>query len=194
MKRVFIIHGLGASPDSNWFSWLKDELEHVGYEVEVPVMPNTNNPRTDSWISKISEVVGKADKDTYFVGHSLGCLAIVKYIETLPRDTQIGGAIFVAGFFFLSALLSDIWSDYTIREIYEDWSKHPVDFNKVRSHLKSSIAIFSDNDPWVPLENGDVFSNELNSKVIVEHNAGHLTGGFEFTEFHHILDAVLEII
>jgi predicted alpha/beta hydrolase family esterase len=30
MKRVIIIHGWEASPESNWFPWLKNELEKKG--------------------------------------------------------------------------------------------------------------------------------------------------------------------
>ncbi|PIN68395.1 hydrolase, partial [Candidatus Woesearchaeota archaeon CG11_big_fil_rev_8_21_14_0_20_57_5] len=36
MKTVFIFHGTEGYPEENWFSWLKQELERIGYQVVVP--------------------------------------------------------------------------------------------------------------------------------------------------------------
>ena len=35
----FIIHGIYATPEANWFPWLKKELESRGNEVIVPKFP-----------------------------------------------------------------------------------------------------------------------------------------------------------
>ncbi len=39
--------------------------------------------RIQNWILKIARAVKTADKNTYFVGHSLGCQGIARYIESL---------------------------------------------------------------------------------------------------------------
>ena len=83
MKRVIIIHGYRGKPETNWKPWLKSELESNGFAVEVPAMPNTDRPTVSEWINKITEVVGEPSLNTYLIGHSLGCIAILRYLESL---------------------------------------------------------------------------------------------------------------
>ena len=80
-----------------WFPWLKRELEERGFQVFIPHLPDSDKPRIEKWIPALADAVGTADANTYFVGHSMGCQAIARYVETL--DQKIGGAVFVAGFF-----------------------------------------------------------------------------------------------
>lgn len=47
MKKAYIIHGWEGRPDSNWFPWLKTELESQGFAVEVPQMPNAAHPKME---------------------------------------------------------------------------------------------------------------------------------------------------
>lgn len=86
-------------PNENWFPWLKKELEKSNFEVFVPQLPESGNPRIQNWVPKLAESVGVPDEQTYFVGHSLGCQTITRYLESLPKNIKVGGAVFVAGFF-----------------------------------------------------------------------------------------------
>ena len=44
-------------------------------------MPNPSRPEIDSWVSFLKEKVGKLDERTYFVGHRVGCQAIMRLLE-----------------------------------------------------------------------------------------------------------------
>src|SRR3989344_9648272 len=134
-KRVFIIHGWEGYPEENWFPWLKKELKVEGFEVFVPQMPDADNPRIEKWIPKITEIVVTADRDTYFVGHSMGCQAIARYLETLPENTKVGGVIFVAGFF---KRLTNLEDDDVVRSVSREWLTTPLDLKKVKTCLKKS--------------------------------------------------------
>lgn len=161
-KRVIIVHGWDGKPDSNWFPWLQDELEQRGFEVHVPQMPGGEHPKLSQWVHTIGELVAIPDMNTYFVGHSLGAIAIVRYLETLPLDMNVGGAVFVAGFA----------KDLDVPEIAE-FTREPVNFEKVKAQAKSFVAIASRDDGQVPLDIALDFQKSLGAELILENNAGH---------------------
>jgi hypothetical protein len=169
MKRVFIVHCWQGHPDNFWYPWLKKELERTGFEVFVPEMPDTDNPKIGPWVETLSNLVGAVDEDTYFVGHSIGCQTIMRYLETLPTDAQIGDAVFVAGWFNLPNLETQEEKD-----VAEPWLTTEIDTAKLTAMLKDKLSvILSDDDPHVPLSDGELFRDRLGAKVIIEHDMGH---------------------
>ena len=192
MRRVFIIHRWSGGPEDDWRLWLKNELQKLGYEVLVPNMPDIDTPVIKKWVGKLSEVVGLPDSKTYFVGHSIGCQTIARYLESLPEGVKVGGAVFVGGFF---KHLTGLESDLETQTVRKDWLETPLDLMQVKSHLPKSVAIFSDNDPFVPLDNQDDFRDKLGSRILVEHNKGHFNDeGLGTKELPIVLEAVLELI
>ncbi len=173
MKRVIIVHGWESYPEDCWFPWLKRELEKNGFEVLVPQLPDAANPKIENWVPYLAKIVGEPDENTFLVGHSIGCQTILRYLETLPENVKIGGAVFVAGFFKV------ILDTNEEEETAKPWLQTPIDFQKVRTHLSKSVAIFSDNDPFVPLDNADDFRDKLGSEIIIEKQKGHFSGGLD---------------
>lgn len=187
-KRIFIIHGWGGYPEEGWFPWLKQELERRVYSIAVPAMPESGEPKIESWVSHLSDVVGIADENTFFVGHSIGCQAILRYLESLPANIKVGGAVFVAGFFTLTNI-----DNPEEKEIAKPWLETPIDFEKIKQHTEKFIAIFSDNDPYVPLDNKDIFADNLGAKIIEEHDKKHFSGSTGTIELPVVLASILEI-
>ncbi len=187
MKRVFIVHGWDGYPQEGWFPWLKQELEKRGFSVQVPVMPHTEKPMIEEWVPYVSNIVGDVDRETYFVGHSMGNQAILRYLEGLPTDRNVGGAVFVAGFFELMGL------DEEEQEIAKPWLDTSIDCAKVKQHASKFVAIFSDNDPVVPLHNQELMEQKLGAKTIVEKGKGHFSGDDGVRELPSALHAVLDI-
>jgi len=167
-KRVFIIHGWGGGPEGACLPWLKTKLEEKGFEVVASQMPNTAVPIIKDWVNYISKLVGTPDEQTYFVGHSIGCQAIMRYLQTI--DKKVGGALFIAGWFMLENLESeDI-------EIAKPWvEKSTINFEKLKRVSKNYVEIISDNDPFGGFEeNRKIFLEKLGAKVIILNNAGHI--------------------
>lgn len=87
------------------------------------------------------------------------------------------------------------------RQIIKNWLQNHkdlsleefIDLQKVRSHLKKSVAIFSDNDPWVPLDNQDDFKEKLGSEIIIEHGMGHFNEGAGIKILPIVLQALIGI-
>ena len=190
VKRVFIVHGWEGFPEEGWFPWLKEELKKRNFAVSVLKMPRPERPDIKIWVSFLSRAVKISDKDTYFVGHSIGCQTILRYLESLPKDAKAGGTVFVAGWFSLTPVATEEEGAY---EIVWPWLKTKIIFDKVLNHTKKFVAIFSDNDPYVPMENIKIFQDKLNAKIIFEKNKGHFSGSDNVTKLPSLLKEVLEI-
>ncbi len=189
-KRVFIVHRWDGRPGDIWYPWLKAELEKNGFEVHVPVMPKRDEPRIKVWVPALAKAVGVPDEQTYFVGHSIGCQTIARYLASLPPETNVGGAVFVAGFF---KRLTNMEDDDIVRDVEKEWMGTPLDLAVVRAHMKKSAAIFSDNDPYVPLDNQDDYRDKLGSEIFVEHGKGHFSTSDHVTELPIALESVLKL-
>ncbi len=191
-KRVFIIHGWGGYPKECWFPWLKKELEKIGFIVNVPIMPFAEKPEIKSWVSKLLFLVGKPNKETYFVGHSIGCQTILRYLEKLSDTSNIGGIIFVAGWFVLTPESTETDEE---KKIANPWFETPINFERISKLTSNIVAIFSDNDPYVPFrENSKIMKKKLNAKIILEHNKGHFSGSDKITKLPIVLDELSRMI
>lgn len=188
MKRVFIIHGWSGSPQQGWYPWLKKELEKKGFKVLVPELPNADYPIVKEWVSVLENSIDDPSEDLFLVGHSMGCQTIARYLEKLPEDKKVGGAIFVGGYF--KRLTNLIENE---PETWEKWKNTPVDLVKVRMHLPKSVAIFSDDDPYVPSDNIVDFKDRLKSEIIMVRGMKHFTQDDGFYELPIVLEKLLEI-
>jgi len=187
-KRVFIIHGWGGSADEPLHRWLKSELEKNGFEVVVPEMPNPEEPDIDAWVSKLEEIVVAPDKDTILVGHSIGCQTILRYLEKLHSASKIGGVVFIAPWLTLSNLESEEeW------RVAGPWLNTPIKETDIIKHSPKITAIFSDNDPYVPGENIEMFKKRFNAEIVVEREKGHFTADDGVEKLESALNAILEI-
>ena len=178
MKKAFLIHGWGGKPESGWRPWLKKELEKKGFSVSVLAMPDTEHPRMDAWVNHLRQAVRIPDKDCYFVGHSAGCITILRYIETLDKNQKIGGAVLVAGF-------SD---NLGFKELDSFFSK-PIDWEKIKSRCNRFVSIISTNDKYVPARHGKIFQERFGAELVKE-RMGHFS---RVKELPSALEAVLRI-
>jgi len=181
MTKIYLIHGWGGGPESeSWFSWIKKELEKRRFFVEIPKMPNPNHPKINEWVGFLEKDIKGVDKNTYFIGHSIGCQTIMRYLEKLPEKNKIAGAIFVAGWFNL--LESAYENPEEEKLIAKPWFETPINFEKIKQHTNNFLAIFSDDDPCVPLSDSKIFKEKLNAKIIIKKNEGHFNDTMEIKE------------
>lgn len=155
-------------PDAGWMSWLNKELTKRGFEVHAERLPDPDYPKIEPWVSSLKKLIKNPDKDTYFIGHSIGCQTIIRYLESLPKNTKIGGAVFVAGWLTLKELETD-----EEKVVSTPWLNTKIDFNNVKPKINKVSAIFSEDDPYVPMENTKLFKDNLNAKIIIENKKGH---------------------
>ena len=188
MKRAIIVHGWDGFPQECWFPWLKRELESRGFAVTVPQMPDAAHPHIETWVPKLSEVIGTPDEQLYLIGHSMGVQTIMRYLASI--DVTIGGFVAVAGFF---SLIPGSIGTADDEQDAQPWLTTPIATEKVKANARAIAAIFSDDDRYVPLENIDFFKSQLGADVVLLHGRGHMGNSDNATEVSEILEAVLQI-
>ena len=163
-RRVFIIHGWDGSPNEILHQLLKEKFSNQGFEVYIPKMPNSTKPKINEWINKIKEIVKTPNENIYFIGHSIGCQGVLRYLETITN--KVGKIILIAPWMHLDKNTieeegEEVW------EIARPWMETPINWKKVKRHCNSFISIFSGDDPYVPLSNANLFKKNLNAQIII---------------------------
>ncbi len=170
-KTVFIIHGWGGGPKELLHKLLKKKLTENRFEVIAPKMPNADEPKINEWVNFLNGQVKNLDENTYFIGHSIGCQTIMRYLETLPEKTRVGKCIFIAGWFNLDNLESE-----KEKRIAKPWIDTPINFDKIKIITKEILVCISSNEFYGCVkENSKIFKEKLGAKVIIEKNMGHFT-------------------
>lgn len=188
--KACIVHGWDGNPDEPVLKWLRLELQKLGWEVVAPAMPNPGVPTIESWIQKLKEVIGNPSEDTILVGHSVGCQAVLRYVETLPEETRIRGLALLAPWMELDQQTIEEEGEEVI-EIARPWMETPIDFEKIKRLVGKSVAIFSDNDSFVPVTQAEVFKNKLGAETIIEHGMGHFSPSDNISELPSLLNVIL---
>lgn len=188
-KRVFIVHGWAAGPDREWFPWLTSELAPMDVDVIIPAMPDSLHPQIDAWVGHLRKTVGTLRDTDIFVGHSIGCQTIMRYLEH-ERGASIKGLIFVAGWFTLRNLENE-----EEEIIARPWVTTPIDLGAVKCATGSITAIFSDTDPYVEFEeNKKIFESQLGAHILVEHDKGHFSEDNSIYELPIVRDQIFSLL
>jgi len=209
MGEVYIIHGRASHPTNSWFTWLANELQREGIPTHVPKMPYTYIPFKRKWIGKVQDVVGKPSKDKYFIGHSLGCQAILRAFEH-HQGEMYGGTVLVAPFHQINMegvvqeaqerlgkysprFLSNVVANLAILPVMW-WCNTPLDWEAARKACSEYQCVFSSNDHLVKPEEWKLFENNLGARCHYYENGGHLNTRSGHTSFPELKKITLEMI
>ncbi len=183
MTQVIIIHGWSGSPDANWFGWLRDALAAHNIAVCVPQMPAEDFPRVATWTAAIAAATKTPDDRTFFVGHSLGNMAILHYLQSLPATARIGGVLLVAPYMHSIGI-----------PFLDDFLADPVDYAKVKEIVQKIAVIASDNDPYVPLAMAQDVADVLGAQMHIMPDAGHINDVSGYTTLEDGLAVLQEMM
>ena len=190
MNKIYIVHCWDGTKDDGWYPWLDKNLSNDHNIVYRFNMPDTSNPEINKWVSFLNEQVGTLDNNTYFVGHSIGCQTILRYLQT--KDVcNIGGILFVAPWL---DLLDFAISDEESYNTAKPWLTTPIDFEKIKRFTNNIHCIFSDDDYFVSLDQKNKFEKLLNAKTLVVSGKGHISQDDDVFELNEILDECSKMI
>ena len=151
-----IIPGLHNSNEEHWQT-LFEKADSTNYKRVQ--QENWNEPDCENWINQIeNELKDLIHSEIILIGHSIGCIAIVKWYEKFGHS--IKGALLVAP--------SDSERD--------DYPKYINGFVPIPKNTLpfQTIVVASDNDHVTTIERSREFAQNWGSKFVVLENAGHI--------------------
>lgn len=190
MRKIYLVHCWDGTSDDGWYPWIAEKLNNNDTNVIKFDMPNTASPTIEEWVKTLDIKVDKLNEETYFIGHSIGCQTIMRYLET-KEVTKIGGILFVAPWL---DLLPKAIEDEESYNIAQHWINTPIDFEKIKQFTNNIKCIFSNNDYFVSLEQEKEFKNKLNAETIMVNNKGHISQDDNIYELDEILNLSIKML
>ncbi|WP_202845075.1 RBBP9/YdeN family alpha/beta hydrolase [Luteimonas saliphila] len=176
--RVYIVHGYGASPSDHWFPWLRDAMERRGATVSIVELPTPGDPQPDAWLQTLRAQVPAPDQDTWFVAHSLGGIALLRYLVAADAGARIGGFVLVSGFNDRLPILPQL-----------DGFRDPdLDYGRLVRMAGQRVVIAADDDAIVPPPLSQDLARSLEARFVAVARGGHFLGSDGFERFPLVLD------
>jgi predicted alpha/beta hydrolase family esterase len=156
-------------------------------------MPHPDRPVIREWIDFIANLVGKPDSRTVMIAHSIGCDAVLHYLEMLGGNSMsVGKTVLVAARFPSGMSSAEAERKIEGDEILKPWLTARLDPKKVQSAAGKCTVILSDNDPYIPIDEAKAGIREnLIAEIIVEHGKGHFNEDDNITALPSALSAAL---
>lgn len=162
-NKVYIIHGYGADSQSNFFPWLKQKLNAINIDCDVLDLPNTDNPKLDEWLEYMNKNIEQVNENIYFVGHSLGCISILKFLDQLKPNSKIGGLLLVSGFD----------DSLPLFPVLNSFVSQKIDYSKINIMTQKICVIASKDDNLVPFEYSWQLAKNLKAGFLKLNGYGH---------------------
>ncbi len=170
VKRFVFLHGKGGTPESGYWPWLKRKLEARGYEVETPVLPNSDAPDDEDQANAVMEVCS-FDENTAVVAQSFGGIVALRLLE---RGIKINRVVLVA------MPLSGKYLDGKERPTVTKACEKGFDFEKIKKQASAFIVLSDANDHVVPMSDGETLAAKLGAVHMKGRgNKGHFGGLIE---------------
>ncbi|WP_420553077.1 RBBP9/YdeN family alpha/beta hydrolase [Tenacibaculum aiptasiae] len=180
--KIYLIHGYTASKNSNWFPSFKKELQNENIDVIILEMPNSKNPQFEEWINHMEETITGDNENTIYIGHSLGCVAVLNYLN-INKKNAVKGLFLISGFV-----------DETPIPELEQFIQPKLDYEYITNLTENRIAISAKNDDIIPYEYSKRMANKLNAKFILLDKGKHFIDRDNFLDFPFLVNEVKKLV
>ncbi|WP_196890352.1 RBBP9/YdeN family alpha/beta hydrolase [Aureivirga marina] len=168
--KIIVVHGYTATANSNFFPALKAELENENVEVQVLNLPNSMHPVFEDWINYLAKEIPHYDENTIFVGHSLGCVSILNFLQ--KKEIKIRGLYLVSGFV----------EEVPIPEL-EPFVKPKIDYAKIMKIAFIRVVYSAKDDYIIPYKLTEKMAEKLRARFILLEEGKHFKDRDGFTKF-----------
>lgn len=184
----FIIHGTFGNPKDHWFMWLKIEIEKMGLKCTVPQFKteeHINNYEARKELLKKYIDNDEINENTVFIGHSSGPIVVAKFL--IEEKIKVKGIISVSGF------NNTYGPDENYNKINSDFFVADKDLKKINNCAKFVYCFYSDNDPYLKLEDLEKFAKITKAEIFFIEKAGHFNTDMGYTEFPELLKVIQQV-
>jgi len=182
MKTAFIIHGTWGNPEWNWFPWMKQQLEAKWYRVFIPSFPTPDKQNLDAWKDTFSEYNTYIDSQTIFIAHSIWPSFVCSVLEDL--DTTVKACYFVSGFLWF------LWL-HEFDRLNKTFVDKDFNWDIIRGQSEYFYMCHWSDDPYVPIENARLLTENLSIEVDLIESWWHLNDETGYSEFDYLLDKII---
>ena len=176
MNNYFIIHGSYGNPYKNWIPYLKSQLSKRKLNCIVPSFTTPYKQDYESWNTILMSYlkIGYITEDTTFITHSLGGIFLVKFL--IDNKIKVKRIIHI-----------QFDKD---NSLYDSFYMKDECLIKICDLCDEIICVYSDNDPYIPMEKAESFADMIKGQKVVINNAGHFNEKYGYKEFKEILEYI----
>lgn len=171
MKKVFLFHGLGGSPESNWLPWIQQHESFKNVEFVAPRFPHPKKPVRAEWVRETSKLIPEDVSDTYLVGHSLGGAFIIYLLQQWHGYMPFAGALFISAPFE-----GPEWEHREDLQNFRDIPFSQVNFSGILEKVQRGKILHAKDDAVVPFSNAEKYKETLGFDLILTETGKHFTG------------------
>ncbi|MDD4990872.1 MAG: alpha/beta hydrolase [Paludibacter sp.] len=185
---IYLIPRWAGNVHSDWYDWLSTEIKSK-YQIDIVrlEMPDWNEPNVTESVSFLTSNIKELDENTYFIGHSVGCQAILRFLNEQSKTNKqlkIGGFLFIAGWLEVD----NPW--ITLKPWLEIES---IDFEFVSNNVGYKKLVISTNDPFTSdyERNKLLFNRYLSTKTNIYPNKLHFNNKEEIDVMREVEELIL---
>jgi len=140
----------------------------------VELRPTPAAPTIDACVAELRQRLGLSRPElarTVLVGHSIGCQAILRFLQWLPAGASVASALCVAGWWQLDERASPMPQPLL------PWLEPPADLPRIVRACKRFATLLSDDDPYTADQQANrlKWEQNLGAAVRMVRSAGHFT-------------------
>lgn len=170
MSTVVVSHRYSSDEHSDWYPYLRDEVQSLGHTVDIPNLPDALAPQPEPWRTAIAERASTAPAaEVVLVGHSVGAVNVLRFLQQHDpdRDGVFAGVVLVAapahevGFDALAGFFAE-----------------PFDWPKIRRSARYFHVLAAADDTVLvpdPFEHVAIHVTELGATGTVLAEGGHFS-------------------
>lgn len=163
---ILLLHGWQGSPAGHWQDILAKKSQQFGSKQRVlfPQFSDADFPKLEVWLEELDQLIqqnNKTENRFIIVTHSLGGVLLLQYLKEHPEFQP-----------YQVLLVSSLLDDCGFKEI-SNFFPLPQP-SKLQEDTSQFTLVYSDNDPYIPIEKYQKLIEMFHFKEKLLPNQGHI--------------------